>query len=128
MIATRRIGGSPPSHSHCSITHGQIRSVTAPASAGEGSCDLREAQRAPGADPDLVRPDPPAAADGLGADHGDRDDRRAGLERQPADAALGLAERAGPDPRALGEDQHDVAAGEDRLGGLDHLVVARAPR
>ena len=28
---------SPPSHSHWSITHGQIRAVTAPASGGEGS-------------------------------------------------------------------------------------------
>ena len=35
MIAARRIGGRPPSHSHWSITHGQMRSVTAPASAGE---------------------------------------------------------------------------------------------
>ena len=88
MIAARRIGGSPPSHSHWSITHGQIRSVTAPASAGEALLDLREAQRAAGADPDLVRADPPAAADVLGADHGDGDDGRAGLEREPADAAL----------------------------------------
>ena len=88
--------------------------------------DEREAQRAAGADPHLVRADPPAAADRLGADHRDRDDRRAGLEREPADAALGRAERAGPDPRALGEDQHDVPAREDRLGGLDHVAVAGA--
>ncbi len=37
MIATRRTGGSPPSHSHWSITHGQMRSVTAPASSFDGS-------------------------------------------------------------------------------------------
>ena len=37
MTAARRIGGMPPSHSHWSITHGQMRSVTAPASAFEGS-------------------------------------------------------------------------------------------
>jgi hypothetical protein len=35
--AARRSGGSPPSHSHCSITHGQMRSVTAAASCGEAS-------------------------------------------------------------------------------------------
>ncbi len=127
MIAARRIGGSPPSHSHWSITHGQIRSVTAPASAGEASltCGKRSAR------PARIRTfrgrirQP--RADVLGADHRDRDDRRAGLEREPADAALGLAERAGPGPRALGEDQDDVAAGEDRLRGLDH-VLSPAPR
>ena len=37
MTAARRIGGMPPSHSHWSITIGQIRSVTAPASDGEAS-------------------------------------------------------------------------------------------
>ena len=33
----RRNGGIPPSHSHCSITQGQMRSVTAMASDREGS-------------------------------------------------------------------------------------------
>ena len=36
MIATRRSGGIPPSHSHCSSMHGQIRSVTAAASRCDG--------------------------------------------------------------------------------------------
>ena len=36
MTVTRRSGGVPPSHSHCSSTHGQIRSVTAFASAADG--------------------------------------------------------------------------------------------
>ena len=36
MTATRRTEGMPPSHSHWSWMHGQIRSVTAAASAGEG--------------------------------------------------------------------------------------------
>ena len=67
-------------------------------------------------------------ADRLGADHRDRDDRRAGLQREPADAALGLAERAGPDARALGEDQDAVAAREDRLGGVDHVAGRPSPR
>ena len=60
----------------------------------------------------------------------DRDghDGRAGLEREAADAAARAAERAGADARALGEDQDGVAAGEDRLGGLDHVLVAGAAR
>ena len=53
-----------------------------------------EAQRAAAADGHAARADAPAPADVLGADDRDRDDRRAGLERQPPDAALGLAERA----------------------------------
>jgi hypothetical protein len=36
MTAARRSVGTPPSHSHCSSMHGQMRSVTAPASAGDG--------------------------------------------------------------------------------------------
>ena len=88
---------------------------------------MRERERAAGPDPDLVGADPPAAADGLGADHGDRDDGDAGLEGEAADAALGLAERARTYAGALGEDQHDVPARKDLLGGLDHVVIARAP-
>ncbi len=53
----------------------------------------------------LDRPDPPAAAASvLGAGQGDRDDRRAALEREAADPAPRLAERARANPRALGED------------------------
>ena len=88
---------------------------------------MREAQRAAGADPDLVRSDPPAAPNRLGADHRDRHDWRGGLEREPADAAPRLAERPGADARALGKDQNDVAPGQDRLGGVDHVGVTRTP-
>ena len=46
MTAARRSGGRPPSHSHCSMTLGQMRSVTAAASCGEafstfGKCSGR---------------------------------------------------------------------------------------
>ena len=92
-----------------------------------GILDDREAQRAPGAQPHLVGTDAPSAADRLGAEHGHRDDRDAGLQSEPADATLGLAERAGSHARALGEDEDDVAAGEDRLGGIDHVGVAGPP-
>ena len=126
ITAARRSGGRPPSHSHWSITLGQMRSVTAAASWRGGLLDLREVQRRADPHADLVRADAEALADRLGADDRDRDDRRAGLEREPADAALGLAERAGTGARALGEDQHRVAALEDRLGGLDHVGVAGA--
>ncbi len=37
MTAARRSGGRPPSHSHCSITLGQMRSVTAAASCAVAS-------------------------------------------------------------------------------------------
>ena len=37
MTAARRSGGRPPSHSHWSITHGQMRSVTAAASVRDGA-------------------------------------------------------------------------------------------
>ena len=48
-IATRRSGAVPPSHSHCSSTHGQTRSVTALASAAEGFSTLGKVSGAPGA-------------------------------------------------------------------------------
>ena len=37
MTAARRSGGRPPSHSHWSITHGQMRSVTAVARLRDGA-------------------------------------------------------------------------------------------
>src|SRR5437764_8100802 len=86
----------------------------------------RKTQRAARADPDLARPDPPALAHVLGADHSDRDDRGARLERESADAALRLAERARARTGALREDQDDVSARDDRLGGGDRVLVAGA--
>ena len=70
--------------------------------------------------------DPPAATDGLGADHRHRDDRSAGLERQPPHPSLGLPQRAGPDPSALREDQDDVPALQDGPGGGHRFLVAGA--
>ncbi len=55
---------------------------------GRGVLGLREGDGLAGAQPDLARADLPAAADVLGAEHGDRQDRGAGLEREPADAAV----------------------------------------
>ena len=92
-----------------------------------GVLDLREVEGSPGPDAHLARPDPPAPADVLGADDRNRDDRRAGLERQAPDAPPGPAERAGTRARALGEHQHDLASVEDRLGRLDRLLIAGAP-
>src|ERR1019366_1050189 len=93
---------------------------------GRGVLDAGEAKRAPGADADLVRPDPDSAADSLGADHRHGHHRGAGLQGDPAHTPLGLAERARADPRALDEDQHDPPARQNRLGGLDRLLVAGA--
>ena len=47
MTAARRSGGRPPSHSHCSITQGQMRSVTAEASARDGACTSGKVSGAP---------------------------------------------------------------------------------
>src|SRR5204863_1525812 len=89
-----------------------------------GLLDLREGQGRAGADPHLVRADAPALAHRLGADDRHGYHRRAGLERQAADAALGTPERAGPRARALREDEDAVAARQDRLGGVHRLLVA----
>ena len=126
ITAARRSGGRPPSHSHWSITLGQMRSVTAAASGAVRLVDLREVQRGADAHADLVRADAEALADRLGAVDRDRHDGRSRLEREAPDAALGLAERAGARARALGEDQHRVAALEDRLRGLDEVRVGGA--
>jgi hypothetical protein len=91
--------------------------------ARRGVGGLGEAQRLPGPDAHLVRADAPPAAHGLGADHGDGDHGGATLLGEPPDAASRSAERARPDPRALGEDQHDVAASQDRLRRVDHVRV-----
>ena len=106
-------------------TFGQMRSVTAAASCGE-RVDLREGERPADPRADLLRADAPALADVLGADQRDRDDRRAGLQREAADTALGAPERARPGAGALGEDQDAVAALEDRPRGLEHVRVAGA--
>jgi len=47
MIAARRMLGVPPSHSHCSSMHGQMRSVTAAASAGLGASTFGKVSGAP---------------------------------------------------------------------------------
>ena len=62
MTAARRSGGRPPSHSHCSITFGQMRSVTAAASGALGLLDPREGERPADPDADLVRAEAPAVA------------------------------------------------------------------
>ena len=64
----------------------------------------------PAAQADLARADAPAAANLLGADHRDGQDRGAGLQREAADAALRPAQRAAADPGALGEDDDGPAA------------------
>ena len=96
------------------------------ARAGDASSTWGKLKGSAGADADLVGTDAPAAPDRLGADYGHGDDGDTGLQRQTSDSALGFAQRPGPDARPLGEDQHDVAPLENRLGGLDHLAVAGA--
>jgi hypothetical protein len=55
--------------------------------------------------------------------HGNRQHRRTGLEREPADAPARPAERARAHPRALGEDDHGAAALDDQRRGLHRRLV-----
>ena len=126
MTAARRTRGVPPSHSHCSSTHGQMRSVTAAASWRLGSCTCGKVSGAPARMRTLCgrmrqplrTASEPMIATGI--------DGRAGLERQAPDAALRPPQRPGPRARALGEDQHAVAALEDRARGGHRLLVGGA--
>jgi hypothetical protein len=70
--------------------------------------------------------DLPAVAGVLAARDRDRHHGRAALQRQPADATLGLGQRPGADPRALREDHHGLAALEQRQGGCDRFLVRLA--
>src|SRR5439155_15478187 len=75
------------------------------------------------ADPHLAGVDAPSAADVLRAQDGNGDDRRAGLECQPADTALRLAERSRPNAGTLGEDPDGAAAFQDQPGRLHRLLI-----
>ena len=57
---------------------------------------------------------------------GDGKHGRAGLEREPAEAALRPGQRSGPVPGALGEDADRAAALEDLAGGDQGLLVGLA--
>ncbi len=126
ITAARRIGGSPPRSSHCSSTLGQIRAVTVSASAARGILGAREGHRLAEPDLDLAGTDAPAAAHVFGAEHGGRDDRGAGLQREPPDTALGLAQGAAADPGALGEDADGAAAFDQQPRRLHRLLVGLA--
>ncbi len=85
----------PPSQSHCSSTHGQMRAVTSRGQVGRRVVDLREAQRTArsGCVTLCGRIRQPRRTR-LGAGDRDRHDGRAGLQRQPPDAAARLVQRA----------------------------------
>ena len=88
ITAARRIGGRPPRSSHCSCTLGQIRAVTVSASAGEGSSARGKVIALPSRTLTLRGRIRQPRRTCFGADHRGRDHRRAGLQRQAADAAL----------------------------------------
>src|SRR3954447_15643339 len=88
--------------------------------------DRREAQRpaAAHAHPDWA--DLPAAPRPVAAEDRDRHHRCAGLEREAADAALGPAQPAVTDARALGKDHERAATLQDAAAGGHRLLVGLA--
>src|SRR5690606_32163409 len=68
---------------------------------------------------------PPTAHAGRAVDR-DRHDRRAGLQREPAHAGTRLTELAGPRTAALAVHPDAAAPGEDRVRGLEGLLVGVA--
>ena len=128
MTAARRSGGSPPSHSHWSITFGQMRSVTAAASVRRRRLDLREGER-------RGRCGRGPCAGGCASPCGSprcRSSRRARrARRSPARAGRrrAWAGRARPGRMRVPSGKIRTASPrfEDRLRGLDHVGVA-APR
>ena len=124
--AAVRSGGSPPSHSHWSPTHGQMRSVTSPARKGEGSLTVGKV---------IGGPQRMCTFTGLM-----RQPLRARSEFVTAIGTTGLPlssarrptprlwprERAGADAGALGEDHDGLAALEQRQGRGHRLLVGRA--
>jgi hypothetical protein len=93
---------------------------------GRRPLGAREGQRLARPQLHLARPDPPAAADLVGSVDGDWEDRRAGLEREPPDAALRSPEGARANPGALGEDDHRAAPVDDQSRRL-HRGLVRLP-
>ena len=124
--AAVRSGGRPPSHSHWSSTHGQMRSVTSPARNGEGSSTRGKVSGGPQrmcTFTGLIRQPLRACSEFVTAIG------TTGLPlwsaRRPT-PRLGRAERAGADAGALGEDHDGLAALEQRAGGVHRLLVGRA--
>ena len=127
ITAALRSGGRPPSHSHCSSITGQIRAPTELASVGEGLSVRGKVRARPGPELDLAGADQHPLAHLVRAEDGHGQHRRAGLQRQAAEAALGAPERAGPDPRSLGEDADRAAALQHRARGDQGLARRTAP-
>ena len=125
--AAVRSGGSPPSHSHWSSTHGQIRSVTSPARNGDGLSTRGKVSGRPQRRCTLHRRMRQPRARVLGAGQRDRHDGRAGLEGEPADAALRLRRASRERMRVpSGKITTALAALEQRQRGLDRLLVRLA--
>ena len=126
ITAALRSGGRPPSHSHCSSMFGQIRSVTVAASAGEGRSVRGKVSGVPARSRTLrgrMRQPRRTCSEPWTA---------TGSTAAPVSSAsrptprLGRAERARPDPGALGEDDDGAAALDDQARGLHRRLVGLA--
>ena len=84
----------------------------------------RKAKRAPDAHLHAVRADAPPAAGVLGADDCHGNDGHSGFERQAAHPPARAPERPRAHARALGKDDHAVAALEDLARGVHRAGVA----
>src|SRR5262249_53493690 len=85
--------------------------------------DLCEAHRGPVLDGDLREPHPLPAANTERAVDGDRDHRHAGAEGDPAEARLGVPEAAAARAAALRVHEHAAPALQDRVNGLERLLI-----
>ena len=101
---------------YISRTRAKISLATSSWRSRLGSSSVGKLERLAELDRHLGEAEALPAAHRLGAVDRDWDDRRAGFQRDPADARLGLAELAAARAAALGVDEQHLALVEDRAG------------
>ncbi len=125
-ISHREIALAPPSHSHCRLTHAQMRSATPRAIAGEGrsACGKRSGrpQRRLTLRGRIRQPRRTSSV----PMHSHRDDGSPSLQSKPPHPSMRMAEWTGTHTGPLREDHDTVASLENRASGSHRLLVAVA--